>query len=132
MRPLSFLSTIEDVIRQTEGAALPGDTMRAIDFRQGLARLQLTPDGDMIVVQCFELADGRDCLKAVIRWPDSDAQREVAVYPTESNRSTIWRESAERVARIWLSGAPEVAAPIPGPTGSVVGTEADVLVERSA
>ncbi len=109
MRPLSFLSQVEDTIRSLNPGALPGQTSRAIDFRQGLARLQLTPAGDIVAVQCFELADGRDCLKAVIHWAGSEVTREVAVYPNEVNRMTIWKESATRLAEMWLAGAPGAA-----------------------
>ncbi len=106
MRPLSFLSQIEAAIRQQNAAALPVETARAVDFRQGLARLQLTDAGDVIAVQCFELADGRDCLKAVVHWAGAEATREISVYPNEINRGTIWDESARKVATLWLAGAP--------------------------
>lgn len=109
MRPLSFLSQVEDAIRQLSPRALPTETSRAIDFRQGLARLQLTPDGDMVVVQCFELADGRDCLKAVVHWAESAETRDLSVYPNEVNRGTIWAQSATRLAQLWLAGAPAAA-----------------------
>ena len=110
MRPLSFLSEVEDSIRRINPAAIPGATSRAIDFRQGLARLQLSDQGDFIAVQCFELADGRDCLKAVIHWAESDETGEVSVYPNEVNRGSIWNQSAARLARLWLAGAPDVVA----------------------
>lgn len=95
------------MIRSLNPAAIPGPTSRAIDFRQGLARLQLTPAGDLVAVQCFELADGRDCLKAVVHWADSEQCREVAVYPNEKNRLTIWKQSAYQLAQLWLDGAPD-------------------------
>ena len=131
MRPLSFLTDIEALIRKSEASALPQETVRSIDFRRGLARLQLTPEGDEVLVQCFELADGRDCLKAVVRWSESEVQRELAVYPTETNRATVWRESAQRVARLWLEGAPAVARvdALPGAAG--VGETVETVV-RSA
>lgn len=107
MRPLSFLSQVEDTIRALNPTALSGQTARAIDFRQGLARLQLTAKGDVVVVQCFELADGRDCLKAVVHWADSEECRELSVYPNEGNRLTIWQQSAQKLAELWLDGAPD-------------------------
>ncbi len=112
MRPLSFLSQVEDSIRALNPTALPGQTARAIDFRQGLARLQLTEQGDVVVVQCFELADGRDCLKAVVHWADSEEYRELSVYPNETNRLTIWQQSALKLAELWLDGAPNAQKPV--------------------
>lgn len=106
MRPLSFLSEVEAAIRNLDAGAITGEPSRAVDFRQGLARLQLSPEGDHVAVQCFELADGRDCLKAVVCWAGEEAVAEFAVYPNEVNRSTIWVESARRVAQLWLAGAP--------------------------
>jgi hypothetical protein len=116
MRPLSFLSEVEAAIRLMNADALPGDTTRAIDFRQGLARLQLTPAGDLVAVQCFELSDGRDCLKAVVRWAGTEETREVSVYPNETNRSTIWKMSAHRLAEMWLDGPPVSATATMEPT----------------
>ena len=117
MRPLSFLSDVEDSIRRLNPGALSGNTSRAIDFRQGLARLELNNRGDAVAVQCFELADGRDCLKAIIHWAGSRETREVSVYPNEVNRGTIWKQSAARLAEIWLAGAPQAAGVQTGVAG---------------
>lgn len=117
MRPLSFLSDVEDSIRRLNPGALSGNTSRAIDFRQGLARLELNNRGDAVAVQCFELADGRDCLKAIIHWAGSRETREVSVYPNEVNRGTIWKQSAVRLAEVWLAGAPSAAGVQAGAAG---------------
>ena len=76
MRPLSFLSEVEDQIRRLNPGAISGPTSRAVDFRQGLARLELGTEGDTVLVQCFELADGRDCLKAIVHWAGSNEDEE--------------------------------------------------------
>ena len=129
MRPLSFLSEVEDQIRRLNPGAISGATSRAVDFRQGLARLELGTEGDTVLVQCFELADGRDCLKAIVHWAGSNETREVSVYPNEVNRGTVWKQSAARLAEIWLDGAPDAGKVL---TSAALASEEDEPMQASA
>lgn len=94
------------------------DTLRLINFNQGLARLTLSirspggvirPSGQ-ILLQNFTLADGSQCMKANLAWHGSES---TAVYAIYSKPELNWNLEASQIAIKWLDGrhtAAEAAA----------------------
>lgn len=113
MRLLSFLTDIEKAI-VAESPMIDGgawESMRMVNFEQGLARVSLTPrapeelplPGGAILLQAFALADGSQCLKATLSWKDSTVTSTIAVYSTPSLN---WKLEASRIATLWMEGPP--------------------------
>ena len=110
-RLLSLLSDIEHALRANDPSPDGGDwdTLRLVNFRQGLARLTLsvrapsrvTSAAGSILLQGFCLADGSFCLKANLAWQGTDNS---AIYAVYSKPGTNWRLEAGQIADKWLEG----------------------------
>lgn len=110
-RLLSLLTDIERALLANAPAPEGGtwDTLRLVNFRQGLARLTLavrspsrvTSATGSILLQGFTLADGSVCLKANLSWQGTDRSAICAVY---SKPGTNWRDEARQIADKWLGG----------------------------
>jgi|CXWL01.1.fsa_nt_gi hypothetical protein len=110
-RLLSLLTDIERTVRANEPAPDGGnwDTLRLINFRQGLARLTLsirsparvTTSAGSLLLQGFSLADGSLCVKASLSWQGTDNAATYAVY---AKPETNWRLEAAQIAEKWLDG----------------------------
>ena len=114
-RLLSLLTEIERAMVANDPAPDGGmwDTMRLINYQQGLARLTLAvktaediikPRGT-ILLQDFSLADGSKCLKANLSW---DGVETTLVYAVYSKPHINWTYEAGRIASKWLDGQPTV------------------------
>jgi hypothetical protein len=116
-RLLSLLSEIERALLANDPAPGGGswDTMRLINYHQGLARLTLavkTPDHTTasrgsILLQNFTLADGSQCLKANLSWQGSDNSATYAIY---AKPQVNWILEASQIANKWLDGQPATNA----------------------
>ncbi|MDB6093968.1 MAG: hypothetical protein JWM32_1530 [Verrucomicrobia bacterium] len=113
-RLLSFLHSIEQALLANPAARTGGtwETQRIVNYKQGLARMTLTPIaaatdafGGTIFLQSFVLADGSICLKANLGWDGSEAAAQVAVY---SKPEVDWLAEARQIAQVWLAGPPAV------------------------
>lgn len=110
-RLLSLLTDIEQALRASHPAPDGGtwDTLRLINFRQGLARLTLavrsptrvTSTAGSILLQSFTLADGALCVKANFSWQGTENTAVFAVY---AQPGTNWRAEAVQLAGQWLDG----------------------------
>jgi hypothetical protein len=110
-RLLSLLTDIERALLANAPAPDGGtwDTLRLVNFRQGLARLTLairspsrvTSAAGSILIQGFSLADGSFCLKANLTWQGSENSTVYAVY---SKPGTNWPLEAGQIADKWLDG----------------------------
>lgn len=120
-RLLSLLSDIEHALMANEPAPDGGawDTLRLVNFRQGLARLTLsvrsparvTTASGSILLQSFTLADGAYCVKANLAWEGTENSMIYAVY---SKPETDWRLEAGQIAGKWLGGRMAPAEPAAG------------------
>lgn len=108
-RLLSLLSLIEKALVAHE--CLPAAPARLADYRRGLARLSF-PDGGVIALQNFLLADGQLCVRVDLARTPGAAPVTVAIYPREL---PDWAAGAERVAAEWshLAVNDDVAHPEP-------------------
>lgn len=110
-RLLSLLSEIERAIVANDPSPDGGtwDTLRLINFHQGLARLTLavrnaagvTAGRGVILLQHFTLADETQCVKANLSWKGVEKS---AVYPIYSKPQLNWRLEANQIAIQWLDG----------------------------
>ncbi len=108
-RLLSLLTEIERALVASEPAPDGGtwDTLRLVNFAQGLARLTIsvkstahvTSARGSILLQSFTLADGSECLKANLGWQGVEDPSTYAVY---SQAQTDWPSEASRIAAKWL------------------------------
>jgi hypothetical protein len=112
-RLLSFLSDFERAIQADDPSPDEGSwqTSRAVNYRTGLARLQLTvvlPDKHLkprgsVLIQSYKLADGAACLKAQLTWADSDQNATHSIF---AKPGCDWKSEARRLAAKWMAGAP--------------------------
>lgn len=110
-RLLSLLTEIERALIANDSSPEGGtwDTLRLINFRQGLARLTLsvrsaagvTATRGTILLQGFTLADGALCLKANLSWTGTD---NTSVYAIYAKPDLNWRGEAAQIAVKWLDG----------------------------
>ncbi len=110
-RLLSLLTEIERALVASEPAPDGGtwDTLRLINFAQGLARLTIsvksaahvTSAQGSILLQSFTLADGSECLKANLGWQGVEESATYAVY---AQAHTDWPSEASQIAAKWLGG----------------------------
>jgi hypothetical protein len=120
-RLLSLLTEIERALMANDAAPDGGswDTMRLINYHQGLARLTLavkSPDHvtktrGSILLQNFTLADGSQCLKANLSWAEAENTTVYAIY---AKPQINWALEASQIAIKWLDGQPvalEASAP---------------------
>jgi len=85
------------------------DTLRLINFHQGLARLTLavrspsrvTVGRGVILLQHFILADGTQCVKANLSWKNVE---KTSVHSIYSKPQLDWRREAGQIAVEWLDG----------------------------
>jgi len=112
-RLLSLLSEIERALLATDSSPGGGtwDTMRLINYHQGLARLTLAvklsgqaPESrGSILLQNFTLADGTQCLKANLAWQGTE---NTSVYAIYAKPTVNWTLEASQIAEKWLDGQP--------------------------
>jgi len=110
-RLLSLLSDIERAIIANDPSPDEGtwDTMRLINFHQGLARLTLSvklPAGTTsvrgtILLQHFTLADDTQCVKANLTWQGVENACTYAIY---AKPLVNWNLEASQIAIKWLDG----------------------------
>jgi hypothetical protein len=115
-RLLSLLTEIERVLISDHPPANGGtwDTLRLMNFNQGLARLtisvlspqRVTVGRGIILLQHFTLADETQCLKANLSWNGTDKTSSYAIY---SKPSVDWNREAKQIAAKWLGGLTQVA-----------------------
>ena len=115
-RLLSLLTEIERALIANDPSPDGGtwDTLRLINFRQGLARLTLsarsttgvTSARGSILLQGFNLADGSLCLKANLTWQGTE---QTSVYAIYAKPEINWRGEAAQIAVKWLDGQFAVA-----------------------
>lgn len=118
-RLLSFLSDFENAIRADDPAPDDGswETNRAVNYRNGLARLQLAvnlPDRSVrprgnVLLQSYNLADGTACLKAHLGWTGTEASAVQAIFTKPGNN---WKSAARRLAAQWMAGPPAPAVTV--------------------
>lgn len=111
-RLLTLLTEIERAIIANDSSPDGGvwDTLRLINFHQGLARLTLsvrsalgvTAGRGIILLQHFVLADGTQCVKANLSWKNVEQSSVYAIY---SKPSLDWHREAGQIAVQWLDGA---------------------------
>jgi len=110
-RLLSLLTEIERALVANDPSPDGGkwDTLRLINFQQGLARLTLSvrsPSGvtvgrGVILLQHFTLADQTQCVKANLSWRGVDQTATHAIY---SKPEVNWHGEAAQIAVKWLDG----------------------------
>ncbi len=111
-RLLAFLAETERAVRAERPEPQPDakwETMRAVNYRLGLARLTFgsrAPSGEYqamggLMLQSFELADETVCLKATLTWQDSGSE---ISHPIFAKPMLDWGAEADRLATVWLSG----------------------------
>lgn len=117
-RLLSFLSDFEHALLADDPSPDDGtwQTSRAVNYRNGLARLQLTvqmPDRSVkprgtVLLQSYNLADGTACLKAHLGWAGAEATTLHSIF---SKPGSDWKSAARRLASNWMAGPPAPAVP---------------------
>ncbi len=115
-RLLSFLSDFERSLHADDPSPDDGSwkTSRAVNYRSGLARLQLNvdlPDGSVkprgaVLLQSYALADGAACLKAELSWAGSEP---TVLHSIFAKPGCEWKTEARRLAAKWMAGPPAVA-----------------------
>lgn len=110
-RLLTLLSEIERAIVANDPSPDGGkwDTLRLINFHQGLARLTLsvrsssgvTSGRGVILLQHFTLADETQCVKANLSWSGVEKS---SVYSIYSKPQLEWRREANQIAAQWQDG----------------------------
>jgi hypothetical protein len=110
-RLLSLLTEIENSVKANDPSPDGGtwDTLRIVNYNQGLARLTLAVRSDSgvtatrgaILLQSFRLADGSQCVKANLNWQGVEAP---LVWPIYSKPETNWNSEASMIATKWLDG----------------------------
>ena len=135
-RLLSFLTGIERALLQDSGAtpAAKWSSQRSVNFKDGLARVILTPSagseasagGGSILLQSVLLGDGTTCLRATLGWQRSPATKLVAVH---AKPNLDWAAEAHQIADAWLSGPPATATiESVSPVGATVSVGAKAAV----
>lgn len=114
-RLLSFLSDFERALQADDPSPDEGSwrAQRAVNYRSGLARLQLEvdlPDGTRkprghVLLQSYHLADGTPCLKAQLTWAGTEA---TAVHSIFAKPGCDWKSESRRLAAKWMAGPPAV------------------------
>lgn len=110
-RILTLLTEIERALVANDPTPDGGmwDTLRLINFHQGLARLTLsvrssagvTSGRGIILLQHFNLADGTQCVKANLTWQGVEKP---VVYSIYSKPLVNWHLEAGQIAVQWLDG----------------------------
>ena len=114
-RLLSFLSDFERALQADDPSPDDGawQTTRAVNYRCGLARLQLNvvqagqapqPRGT-VLLQSYKLADGTPCLKAQLAWAGAEP---TALHSIFAKPGCDWKSEARRLAAKWMAGPPAV------------------------
>lgn len=115
-RLLSFLSDFELTLLADDPSPDEGiwQNNRTVNYRNGLARLQLnvrgtdqtvTPRGS-VLLQGYQLADSTPCLKASLSWTGTEGASVYAIFPKPGKD---WKGEARRLAAAWMAGPPSVA-----------------------
>jgi len=122
-RLLSFLTSIEHALSQETGTApvVKWSSQRSVNFKDGLARVILTPPADAadpslggaILLYSFLLSDGSLTLKAVLSWDRSPATVRVSLH---AKPTVDWKAEARQIAAAWLAGPPAAATIEAGPS----------------
>jgi hypothetical protein len=110
-RLLTLLTEIERALIANDPSPDGGtwDTLRLINFHQGLARLTLsvrsqeglTSSRGTVLLQDFSLADGTQCVKASLSWTGVEKS---VVYSIYSKPQLDWHREAGQIAAQWLDG----------------------------
>ena len=110
-RLLTLLTEIERALIANDPTPDGGawDTLRLINFHQGLARLTLSirsPSGltssqGIVLLQDFSLADGTQCVKASLNWQGIEKS---SIYSIYSKPLLDWHREAGQIAAQWLDG----------------------------
>ena len=110
-RLLTLLTHIERAVIANDPSPEGGnwDTLRLVNFHQGLARLTLsirstagvTSSQGVVLLQNFTLADGTQCVKASLTWQGIEAS---SVYSIYSKPSLDWNREAGQIGAQWLDG----------------------------
>ena len=110
-RLLTLLTDIERSIVANDPSPDGGnwDSMRLINFHQGLARLTLNVNPStgsssargIILLQHFTLADDTQCVKANLSWHGVEKS---TVYSIYSKPELDWHREAGQIAAQWLDG----------------------------
>ncbi len=109
---LSFLSEFESSLQADDPAPSDGgswESSRMVNYAQGLARLALAvrlPAGDsesrgIVALQSYSLADGSNCLKAVLSWTGQTENLTCTIY---SKPGVDWKREARKAAAEWMAG----------------------------
>jgi hypothetical protein len=116
-RLLSFLSDFERSLQADDPSPDEGSwqTSRAVNYRSGLARLQLSvrlPDQSVktkgsVLLQSYKLANGSACLKAQLAWAGSEP---TVLHSIFTKPGCDWKSEARRLAAKWMAGAPVVVS----------------------
>lgn len=130
-RLLTLLTQIERAVIANDPSPEGGtwDTMRLVNFHQGLARLTfsirmetgaITSQG-VVLLQDFTLADGTQCVKANLSW---EGVEKSALYSIYSKPLLDWNREAAQIGAQWLDGhsaAVEAKAlAVENPEGSLI------------
>lgn len=114
-RLLSFLSDFERALQADDPSPDEGSwrTQRAVNYRTGLARLQLDvtlPDGackprGAVLLQSYHLADGTPCLKAQLAWAGVETTVFHSIF---AKPGCDWKSESRRLAAKWMAGPPAI------------------------
>src|SRR5882757_6104534 len=110
-RLLTLLTRIERAVIANDPSPEGGnwETLRLVNFHQGLARLTLsihaangaTSCQGLVLLQDFTLADGTQCVKASMSWEGIEKN---SVYSIYSKPSLDWNREAAQIGSQWLDG----------------------------
>ncbi len=110
-RLLTLLTQIERAVIANDPSPEGGawDTLRLVNFHQGLARLTLsirsvtgaTSIQGIVLLQNFTLADGTECVKANLNWQGIEKS---ALYSIYSKPLLDWNREAAQIGAQWLEG----------------------------
>lgn len=110
-RLLTLLTRIERAVIANDPSPEGGswDTLRLVNFHQGLARLTMsirsasgvTTAQGLILLQDFTLADGTQCVKASMSWEGIEKN---SVYSIYSKPTLNWDQEAAQIGSQWLDG----------------------------
>ncbi|HEY4246641.1 MAG TPA: hypothetical protein VGM64_07275 [Lacunisphaera sp.] len=110
-RLLTLLTQIERAVVANDPSPGGGtwDTLRLVNFHQGLARLTFsirsmtgaTSTQGVVLLQDFTLADGTQCVKANLSWQGIEKS---ALYSIYSKPLLDWNREAAQIGAQWLDG----------------------------
>ena len=110
-RLLTLLTRIERAVVANDPNPEGGnwDTLRLVNFHQGLARLTMsirsaggvTSSQGVILLQDFTLADGTQCVKASLSWEGVEKN---TVYSIYSKPTLDWNREAAQIGAQWQDG----------------------------